>query len=299
MASGNLTTLRSIPCLAAACSVRSPVRLGHGSRELAGNHTAIAGRIAGAFRNLGYDRFADGILGTMRAAGHVVRESDPFQQRLAPMERQRETSPYVHRIRLLWAKIREDIVGRFPPPPRQNDIDAYIQAVDDIYVTDAYHSLSIEGYRVSRELIERVRSGSWNPESDEADRAHRDALAARGYWQAFNVVKDSLTRVLGGDNPGTVADRDHGIWYRELFGPSVAAGLLKATDLAGYRSGPVYIRRSRHVPLSAEAVRDAMPTLYQGAKRLTHAGDSQAAEILILECKHMEACGGSSDRCSI
>jgi hypothetical protein len=39
--------------------------------------------------------------------------------------------------------------------------------------------------------------------------------------------------------------------------------------------------------------------LYQGAKRVTHAGDFQAAEILILECKHMEACGGSSDRCSI
>ena len=233
------------------------------ARLLAGNHTAIAGRIAGAFRNLGYDRFADDVLGTMRAAGHVVRESDPFQQRLAPMERQREPSPYIHRIRLLWAKMREDVVGRFPPPPRINDIDAYMRAVDDIYVTDAYHSLSIEGYRVSRELIERVRSGNWNPENEEADRAHRDALAARGYWQAFNVVKESLARVLGGDNPGTVADRDHGTWYRELFGPSVVAGLLKAADLAGYRSGPVYIRRSRHVPLSADAVRDAMPTFFE------------------------------------
>jgi hypothetical protein len=28
----------------------------------------------------------------------------------------------------------------------------------DAYVTDAYHSLSIEGYRVTPELIERVRS---------------------------------------------------------------------------------------------------------------------------------------------
>lgn len=230
------------------------------ARLLAGNHTAIAGRIVGAFRNIGLDRFADDVLGTMRAAGHTVRESDPFAQQLAPMEFRRDLSPYVHRIRLMWAKMREDIPAHFPAPPvPPNDIDAYLRAVDDIYVTDAYHSLSIEGYRVNRELIERVRSGSWNPEANDADRQHRDAMAARGYWQAFTVVKDSLRRVLGGGNAGDVTDADHGIWYRELFGPSVTAGLLKASDLAGYRSGPVYIRRSKHVPLNADAVRDAMP----------------------------------------
>lgn len=234
------------------------------ARLLAGNHTAIAGRIAGAFRNVGHDRFADDILGAMRAAGHTMRESDPFEQRLAPMETRREPSPYVHRIRLMWASMREDIIGRFPaPPPPINDIDAYLQAVDDIYVTDAYHSLSIEGYRVNRELIERVRSGQWNPDASEADRAHKDALAARGYWQAFNVVKESLRKVLAGDNSGQVAGDDHGTWYRELFGPSVAAGMINAADLAGYRSAPVYIRRSKHVPLNAGAVRDAMPAFFE------------------------------------
>jgi hypothetical protein len=233
------------------------------ARLLAGNHTAIAGRLAGAFRNIGYDRFADEILATMRAAGHAVREIDPFEQRLAPIEFRREPSPYVHRIRLLWEKMRHDIPGRFPAPLPRNDIDAYMAAVDGLYVTDAYHSLSIEGYRVNRELIERVRGGQWNPEANEADRQHRDALAARGYWQAFNAVKASLRRVLGGANAGTVADDDHGTWYRELFGPSVAAGLLKASDLAGYRNGPVYIRRSKHVPLNADAVRDAMPAFFE------------------------------------
>jgi len=233
------------------------------ARLLEGNHTAIAGRIAGAFRNIGFDRFADDVLAAMRAAGHTVRETDPFDRRLAPIAFSREPSPYVHRIRLMWAKMREDVAGHFPaPPPPVNDMKAYLRAVDDIYVTDAYHSLSIEGYRVSRDLIERVRSGQWNPESDEADRAHRDALAARGYWQAFNAVKDSLRRVLSGDNPGQVADDDHGGWYRELFGPSVAAGLIRASDLAGYRGGLVYIRRSKHVPPKAEAVRDALPAFF-------------------------------------
>ena len=35
------------------------------------------------------------------------------------------------------------------------NIKAYMKRVDDAYVTDAYHSLSIEGYRVTPELIER------------------------------------------------------------------------------------------------------------------------------------------------
>lgn len=52
------------------------------ARLLAGGHTAIAGRIAGAFRNIGADRIADDILGAMKAAGHTVRESDPFDHRL-------------------------------------------------------------------------------------------------------------------------------------------------------------------------------------------------------------------------
>jgi Fic family protein len=42
----------------------------------------------------------------------------------------------------------------------------------------------------------------------------------------------------------------------------VAAGLLKPADLAGYRNGQVYIRRSLHVPLNREAVRDAMPVFF-------------------------------------
>ena len=234
------------------------------ARLLDGGHTVIAGRLAGAFRNVGRSREADAILSAMNAAGRRARETDPFAGQSPPTAYRREPSPYVHRIRLLWERMRADIPGRFPAPPGPpNDTGSYLRAVDDIYVTDAYHSLSIEGYRVGRELIERVRSGAWNPDGDEADRADRDAMAARGYWQAFNAVKDSIRKVLAGENPGSVADRDHATWFQELFAPGVGAGLVKAANLAGYRNGPVYIRNSRHAPLNPGAVRDAMPTFFE------------------------------------
>ena len=60
--------------------------------------------------------------------------------------------------------------------------DAYLKFVEDNYRSDAYHSLSIEGYSVSPELIERVRAGNWDTDKHDADRQSRDALAARGYW---------------------------------------------------------------------------------------------------------------------
>jgi hypothetical protein len=232
------------------------------SRLLDGGHSSVAGRLAGAFRNIGRDQIAGTITATMRTAGYTVNETDPFNDRPPVTIGRRETSPAVNRLRMSWAEMRNVVLERFPPPPGPpGDVGAYLRQVEDVYAADAYNSLSIEGYRVSAELIERVRSGNWNPDSG-ADREHQDALAARGYWQAFQKVKDTVSRVLQGTNAGEVAQADHGTWYREMFGPSVAAGILKPADLAGYRSGPVFIRQSMHVPPRSEAVRELMPAFF-------------------------------------
>jgi hypothetical protein len=230
---------------------------------LDGGHTRAAGRLAGAFRSIGSEKVADEILAAMKAASHDVREINPFEQSIRVPNAGRITSPHVHRIRLKWESMRDDVIDLFPKAqPITNDIDAYLKQIDEIYVTDAYHSLSIEGYRVSPELIDKVRSGTWNPETDEQDRALKDALAARGYWEAFQRVKESIRAVLEGADAGEVVERDLSDWYRNLFAPSVAAGILKASQLAGYRSSPVYIRQSQHVPMSPEAVRDCMPVFF-------------------------------------
>jgi hypothetical protein len=231
---------------------------------LEGGHSVIAGRLAGAFRNIGRGKIADDILSTMKSASYDVRETDPFQKPAPITFAAREPSPYVTRTRLMWHEMREKILPLFPAPPKSaREIKPYMQRVEDVYVTDAYHSLSIEGYRVSAELLERVRIGNWNPDNNQEDRERRDALAARGYFDAFQVVKMSVEKVLKGENAGKVVDRDHADWYRALFSPRVTVGLIRAADLAGYRTGPVFIRNSHHVPPSREAVRDMMPLLFE------------------------------------
>jgi hypothetical protein len=230
---------------------------------LEGGHSTIAGRLAGAFRNIGKDAIADNIIEAVKAAGYGITENDPFEEKPAIIFDERELSPYVNRIRMNWAEMREVVLETFSQAPAiRKNTNEYLKHVDDIYVTDAYHSLSIEGYRVSEALIERVRSGNWDPETNRKDKEYADALAARGYWQAFQAVKKSLTKVLTKNSAGMVVKQDHSIWYRELFAPSVSAGLITASDLAGYRNQPVYIRKSMHVPPRYEAVRDLMPAFF-------------------------------------
>ena len=170
---------------------------------LEGGHSIIAGRLAGAFRNI--------IIKTMEKAGYSVRESDPFENQLTITLSNREKSPYGNRIRLLWEQMRGKIIAAFPASPGiPADKESYMKSVEKIYVTDAYHSLSIEKYKVTPELIQRVRSGTWDIGGNDEDRQQRDAMAAKGYWDAFQAVEKSIMQVLEGKNAGEVADMEHG-----------------------------------------------------------------------------------------
>jgi len=253
----NAIDVRAILSMIRDASELLPIMLENG-------HTTLAGRLAGAFRNIGRNKIADQIMDTFRQADYDIREEDPFETKLEWQLPARERSPYANRIRLMWMQMREAVIRSFPPPPGiQSDHEAFLKDIDEIYVTDAYHSLSIERYKVTPELIEKVSSGEWDVNGNEEDRKQRDAMAARGYYQAFLTVKDSVKAILNGANAGIQVDKDHGKWYRQLFDPSVNAGLLKVVDLAGYRNHQVYIGNSKHVPLNVDALRDAMPTLFE------------------------------------
>ena len=234
-------------------------------RLLEGGHSVIAGRLIGAFRRIGRNDAADEILSVMKRTGYDIRIADPFEPEQAfgaPSQTQAQ-APIVSRLQSLWKTMREPVIAAFPEAPGlPKDVRTYLSFVDDIYRNDAYHSLSIEGYHVTPEMIDRVRMGSWNPDSHDADRQSRDALAARGYWQAFQLVRTSISEIAGGGEAAALVRGAHRSWYRELFQSCVDVGLTPAPTLAGYRNHAVFLRGSRHVPPRWEAVRDAMPTLF-------------------------------------
>lgn len=112
---------------------------------------ASAGRIAGALRFCKRAEEADRLLAAMRTAGFVVRESNPLEIKAPTLARSVERSPYALRLAETWARWREPVIAALPPPgPVPTAAQAVLKAVDERYAADAYNSLSIEGYQVTR-----------------------------------------------------------------------------------------------------------------------------------------------------
>jgi fido (protein-threonine AMPylation protein) len=232
-------------------------------RLLAGGNSVVAGRLAGALRAIGKAYMADEVVAVMQSAGYKVIETNPFDTPPVPLLDDRAQQPHVIRMISQWALMREQVMATFQlAAGKVTDIEATMQQVEANYVTDAYHSLSIEGYRVTEELIRRVATGDWSPDAHADDQNSTNAMAAHGYWLAHNAVKDSIRKILTGANPGTVLKTDHALWYRKLFEPAVTAGILPVSALAGYRTHPVYIQKALHVPPSKDKVRDMMPVFF-------------------------------------
>src|ERR1019366_5696208 len=136
---------------------------------------------------------------------YTIRETDPFAPQQSFGAIRPTTAPIVGRLQAIWKTMRKPVIATFPKSPGLPKYKGqYMKFVDEIYKSDAYHSLSIEGYIVTPELIEKVRAGNWNPDHYDDDRQNSDALAARGYWQAFQAVKATVSEIIAGANPGTL-----------------------------------------------------------------------------------------------
>lgn len=242
---------------------------------LGGGHSAVAGRLVGALRAVGREAEANQLATTMKAAMYTVQAEDPFERHLVRIGGRRNESPHVLRIRAMWSAMRDTVIKCFETVPRReaSDVASLLSDIAARYVADAYHSLSIEGYRVTPELIEKVRNGQWSPLTNPEDRQTRDAMAAKGYAHVHTHVKELIGRVQGeGLDPAKAFTADFYQWYVSLFSPSVQAGILSAGDLAGYRNNPVFIRNALHVPPAPDAVRDCMPALMELLEEEEHPG---------------------------
>jgi hypothetical protein len=220
---------------------------------LEGGRSIVAGRLAGAFRKIGRTEIANEILSSLRKAGYDVRETDPFTVDQPPALRFSAAHVLDGRVHAMWESMRGKVLEQFPDSPGlPENADAYLNAIDRVYSRDAYHSLSLEGFNVSPDLIERVRASDWDSTQSEADRHSRDARAASGYWRAFQKVKGNIAESIAHSRSGKLIRHSHRDWYREMT----------LGTIAEYRSETVYLRTSKLAPPSWEPVRDAMLALF-------------------------------------
>ncbi len=178
----------------------------------------LASRFTGAYQFLGDTERAEQISKALKSAGIVFEPVNPFAKPEPVFARgTRLLSAHAGRIQGLFKTLREPVLEVFRDWPSKSlaQPQSYLDYVEAVYTHDAYNSLSIEGYRVTPELIERIRSGSWNPDGNPKDQQEMAAMAAEGYLEAFRMVEKSLRSRSGvqiplGPPPPRAGHRGHG-----------------------------------------------------------------------------------------
>ncbi len=233
-----------------------------------------AARLSGAYAYLGRERDAQNIRETYSSLiGITVSPFNPFATKKPIFSStQLVRSPYASRVEELWKKYAMTIAKSHKElKPKNIDTKVILAELEEKYTEDAYHSLSIEGYRVSTELIDKIKNGKWNPIQNKEDRETRDALAAKGYYEAFETLKSTiLSSIESGEKIVNIMPELQSKLYRKMFLPSVQANILKADDLIGYRNTAIYLKGSAHVPPPKEAVLDAMEKYFEMLKNENH-----------------------------
>ena len=225
-------------------------------------------RLLSAYHQVGRVDFVNKVLDQLKGLDIQIRvEERPFDAEVFSTHGSPERTPLYFRVLMLWAHHRETVLKHRPAAAiihiSQED---YLASVEAIRVEDAYHSLSIERYRVTPELIRKIAEEGWDPLNDKDDVKQVAAMAAKGYLDAFELIKDNALRAYSSRETNIqlgsqLFSGQHQAWYQKLFGPSVDAGILKRADLVGYRRHMVFLRGSLHSPPHYDYVRDGMEAL--------------------------------------
>jgi Fic family protein len=155
---------------------------------------------------------------------------------------ERHAATYAH-FREIFSKLTARLERKAP----RSSLSALLERAREAKTYDAYHSTTIEGYRITPEEVSAVLRNE--PVAGHDPERVRSRMAIAGYGQAF----ERCLRVLR-DASGSVSISETLIadLHVDLFAPSVEAGIVSAEDLRGYRREPAYLRGSRYVPPAPE-----------------------------------------------
>jgi Fic family protein len=206
-----------------------------GDLALDAGNVGLADRIATTLHDLGATRPSPSKTGrgTLRL---------PVSVTTAP----RTSAPWLDRFAELFGRAAEQLrlakVGM--PVPAALPRGKVLAVARAAKREDTYHSTTIEGYRVSREEVDRVLGGTAAGAGRTAEEVER-LMALKGYTVAFDKTLDLLPQRTGRVelSEELIHDLSAALWW-----PSIDAGIVPAADLRAWRTRPAFIRGSPHVP---------------------------------------------------
>jgi Fic/DOC family len=147
---------------------------------------------------------------------------------------------------------------------------------EQVKAHDAYHSTTMEGYRISREISDAIIRGEPFPTGPQDAKTFEAAMAVQGYSRAFNEVLKKVQRKAAID-AALILDL-----YEALYRPAVDAGITDTAALRGWRQSSVSLRGWRYVPPNYRKV----PDLIEGFERFT--ADATLSPITCALLAHLE-----------
>jgi Fic family protein len=121
---------------------------------------------------------------------------------------------------------------------------------EQVKAYDAYHSTTMEGYRISREISDAIVRGEPLPGGPQDAQTLQAAMAVQGYSLAFTEVLERARHKTPLDT-NLILDL-----YEALFRPSVDAGVTDTAALRGWRATSVGLRGWRYVPPNPKKIPD-------------------------------------------
>jgi Fic family protein len=121
---------------------------------------------------------------------------------------------------------------------------------EQVKAYDAYHSTTMEGYRISREHSDAIVRGDSLSDGPQDTQTLQAAMAVQGYSLAFNLVLDRARQKTPIDT-SLIVDL-----AEALFRPAVDAGITDIAALRGWRNTSVGLRGWRYVPPNPKKIPD-------------------------------------------
>lgn len=226
-------------------------------------------------RDVGNERLADllGDIVSMEQRVRIGRDRTGVGRSLvvSPLVTKLRTTrqPWLDRLRVRVRDSRDRIAAVLNgfDPSRITDHTDLLARARSARAYDAYHSSSIEGYRLSMDEVGALLGTTPGEATDVVDL--RSRMAIMGYGIAFDRLLDRLE-----DVPRLGLDGELALdLYSDLFTPSVEAGVVDAGELRGWRGSPVYIRDTLFVPPGPEKVPGMVELLFRELAEIPFEGN--------------------------
>lgn len=219
------------------------------------NSPVLLARLIGALREIEDFKLRIELESMLKLSLAKVAIKNPFGE--ITLTKSSERPSYLNRFELSMLKAIETL--RSIKKPRKLNKIITAKALDDLIIEDTYHSLTIEGYTVTRALLEYLKNDANEDLPDAGDL--RSKLAAKGFMSVLSYIKKLISSNY------SINEQLSKKLFEELWKPSYNAGSIK-DDFDIYRKHMVAIKGANYVPPSHEKVPYLIDEVFEAAREI-------------------------------